>query len=58
MFKIAKPEYTVEVKDRTVKRVRDGQGSAAVANDPGLIAQTLGSWAKAANRDSPIPQFQ
>jgi transposase len=48
MFKIPKPEYTVEFKELAVKRVKDGQGIAAVAKDLGLIEQTLRNWVKAA----------
>ena len=48
MFKIPKPEYTVEFKELAVKRVTDGQGYSAVAKDLGLIEQTLRNWVKAA----------
>ena len=48
MFKIPKPEYTVEFKELAVKRVKDGQGISAVAKDLGLIEQTLRNWVKAA----------
>ena len=48
MFKIPKPEYTAEFKEVAVKRVKDGQGIAAVAKDLGLIEQTLRNWVKAA----------
>jgi len=48
MFKIPKPEYTVEFKELAVNRVKDGQGYAAVAKDLGLIEQTLRNWVKAA----------
>ena len=48
MFKIPKPEYTVEFKELAVKRVNDGQGIGAVAKDLGLIEQTLRNWVKAA----------
>jgi len=48
MFKIPKPEHTREFKELAVKRVKDGQGTAAVAKDPGLIEQTLRNWVKAA----------
>jgi len=48
MFKIPKPEYTGEFKELAVKRVKDGQGIAAVAKDLGLIEQTLRNWVKAA----------
>jgi transposase len=48
MFKIPKPEYTVEFKELAVKRVKDGQGIASVAKDLGLIEQTLRNWVKAA----------
>ena len=48
MYKIPKPEYTAEFKELAVKRVRDGQGYGAVANDLGLVEQTLRNWVKAA----------
>jgi len=48
MFKIPKQEYTVEFKESAVKRVKAGQGVAAVARDLGLIEQTLRNWVKAA----------
>ena len=48
MFKVPKPEYTAEFKELAVKRVKDGQGIAAVAKDLGLIEQTLRNWVKAA----------
>ena len=48
MFKIPKPEYTVEFKELAVKRVKDGQGIASVAKELGLIEQTLRNWVKAA----------
>jgi transposase len=48
MFKIPKQEYTAEFKELAVKRVRAGQGIAAVARDLGLVDQTLRNWMKAA----------
>jgi len=48
MFKIPKQEYTAEFKELAVKRVRAGQGIAAVARDLGLVEQTLRNWMKAA----------
>ena len=48
MFKIPKQEYTAEFKELAVKRVRSGQGIAAVARELGLIEQTLRNWVKAA----------
>ncbi len=48
MFKIPKQEYTAEFKELAVKRVRAGQGIAAVARDLGLVEQTLRIWMKAA----------
>ena len=47
MFKIPKQEYTVEFKELAVKRVKAGQGIAAVARDLGLVEQTLRNWVKA-----------
>jgi transposase len=48
MFKIPKQEYTAEFKELAVKRVKSGQGIAAVARDLGLVEQTLRNWVKAA----------
>ena len=48
MFKMPKPEYTAELKELAVKRVKDGQGIGAVAKDLGLVEQTLRNWVKAA----------
>lgn len=48
MFKIPKQEYTAEFKELAVKRVRSGQGIAAVARELGLVEQTLRNWVKAA----------
>jgi transposase len=48
MFKIPKQEYTPEFKERAVKRVKSGQGIAAVAKDLGLVEQTLRNWVKTA----------
>ena len=41
MFKIPRPEYTAEFKELAVKRVRSGQGIAAVARELRLVEQTL-----------------
>jgi transposase len=48
MFKIPKQEYTAEFKELAARRVRSGQGIAAVARELGLIEQTLRNWVKAA----------
>ena len=48
MFKIPRQEYTAEFKELAVKRVRSGQGIAAVARELGLVEQTLRNWVKAA----------
>ncbi len=40
-MKIPKQEYTAEFRELAVKRVKEGQGIAAVARDLGLIEQTL-----------------
>lgn len=50
MFKIPKQEYTPEFKEVAVKRATSGQGIAAVANDVGLVEQTLRNWVKAAKK--------
>lgn len=47
-MKIPKQEYTIEFKELTVKRVKDGQSVGAVAKELGLIEQTLRNWVKAA----------
>lgn len=44
---IPKQEYTAEFRELAVKRVKDGQGIAAVARDLGLIEQTLRNLVKA-----------
>ena len=46
-MKIPKQEYTTEFRELAVKRVKDGQGIAAVARDLGVIDQTLRNWVKA-----------
>ena len=48
MFKIPRQEYTAEFKELAVKRVRSGQGIAAVARELGLVEQTLRNWVSAA----------
>lgn len=48
MFKIPRQEYTPEFKELAVKRVRSGQGIAAVARELGLVEQTLRNWVSAA----------
>ena len=48
MFKIPKPEYTAELKQLAVERVKDGHRFGAVAKDLGLNEQTLRNWVKAA----------
>ncbi len=47
-MKIPKQQYTTEFKELAVKRVRDGQSAGAVAQELGLIEQTLRNWIKAA----------
>ena len=46
-MKIPKQEYTVEFKKLSDKRVKSGQSIESVANDLGLIEQTLRNWVKA-----------
>jgi transposase len=48
MFKIPKQEYTAAFKELAVKRVNSGQGVVAVAQELGLVEQTLRNWVKAA----------
>ena len=47
MFKIPKQEYTAELKDLAVKRVKSGETIRAVARDLGLVEQTPRNWVKA-----------
>jgi transposase len=54
MFKIPKQEYTAEFKELAVKRVKAGQGIAAVARDLGLVEQTLRHWMKAAAKSGKL----
>jgi transposase len=48
MLKIPRQEYTAEFKELAVKRVRGGQGIAAVARELGLVEQTLRYWVSTA----------
>ena len=47
-MKIPKQEYTAEVKELAVKRVKDGMTAGAAAKELGLVDQTLRNWVKAA----------
>ena len=51
MLKIPRQEYTAEFKELAVKRVRSGQGIAAVARELGLVEQTLRNWVSAAKAE-------
>jgi len=44
---MTKQEYRAEFRELAVKRVKDGQGIAAVARDLGPIEQILRNWVKA-----------
>jgi len=48
-MKIPKQEYTAELKELAVKRVKAGQAVGAGAKELGLIEQTLRNWVKAAD---------
>lgn len=48
MKKIPKQAYTAEFRELAVKRVKDGQGIAAVAKELGINDQSLRNWIKAA----------
>ena len=50
MFKIPKPEYTLEFRELAVKRVKSGMTIGAVAKELGLVEQTLRNWVKAAEQ--------
>ena len=45
---IPKQPYTIEFKTLAVTRVREGPSAGAVAQELGLIEQTLRNWVKAA----------
>ncbi len=47
MQKIPKQEYTAEFTEQAFKRVKEGQGVAAVANELALLAQYRRDWVKA-----------
>jgi transposase len=47
MQKIPKQEYTAEFREQAVKRVKDGKSAVAVAEEVGLVEQTLRYWIKA-----------
>jgi len=42
--RIPKQAYTAEFKEVSVKQVKSGQTISSVANDLGLIEQTLRNW--------------
>ena len=47
MQKIPKREYTAEFREQAVKWVKDGKSVSAVAEEMGLVEQTLRNWVKA-----------
>lgn len=47
MFKIPKQEYATEFMELAVKRVQSGEGIVKVAQELGLVEQTLRNWVKA-----------
>ncbi len=48
MIKIPKQEYTAEFKEQAVKRVTEVGSVGRVAEELGLVEQTLRNWVKAA----------
>ena len=48
MIKIPKQEYTAEFKEQAVKRVGEVGSIGRVAEELGLVEQTLRNWVKAA----------
>lgn len=48
MIKIPKQEYTAEFKEQAVKRVTEVGSISRVADELGLVEQTLRNWVKAA----------
>ena len=48
MKRIPKHEYTAEFKEQAVKRADEVGSSARVAEELGLVEQTLRNWVKAA----------
>ncbi len=52
-MKLAKPGFTPEFRDLAVKRVKAGESVGRVANDSGLVEQTLRNWVKAAAQRTP-----
>ena len=47
-MKIPKQEYTTELKELAVKRIKDNQGVSTVFKELGLSDQTVRIWVKAA----------
>ena len=50
MKRILKREYTAEFREQAVAMVNNGRSVPQVAEQLGLIAQTLRNWVKAAER--------
>jgi transposase len=50
MKRILKREYTAEFREQAVAMVNNGRSVPEVAEELGLIAQTLRNWVKAAER--------
>jgi transposase len=46
-MKIPKQAYTIEFKELTVKRIKDGQSVSTVCKELGLSDQTVHNWVKA-----------
>jgi len=48
-MKIPKQEYTAEFRELAVTKVKSGQTISVVAQELGLVEQTLRNWVKAAD---------
>jgi transposase len=53
VFKIPKQAYTAEFKEQAVKRVTEVGSMGRVAEDLGLVEQTLRNWVKAGKLNPP-----
>ena len=48
-IEVPKQEYTAELKEFAVKRVKEGLTPGAATKELGLVEQTLRNWVKAAD---------
>jgi transposase len=46
-MKLPKREYTTEFREQAVAQIAGGRGTAAIAQELGMLEQTLRNWAKA-----------